>query len=71
MTIFTIILVLLFVVGIPYLIYEAFIDDGGYITKLFSQIIGKDDRPIDKAHKCENSPVPDRDPNCHPDPPPS
>lgn len=49
MTIFTILLVLLFVVGIPYLIYEAFIDDGGFVNRFMSDQKAKQDDPINQA----------------------
>lgn len=46
MTIMTIFLVLLFLIGIPYLIYEAFIDNGGFVLNLFNGIKEKQDDPI-------------------------
>ena len=49
MTIFTILLVLLFVVGIPYLIYKAFIDNGGFISRFMEDQKAKQDDPIDQA----------------------
>jgi hypothetical protein len=45
MTIFTIILVLVFVVGIPYLIYETFID--GWLDKLINDFTSEQDKPLE------------------------
>ena len=51
MTIFTIFLVLIFVIGIPFLIYKAFIDKGGWVPNTFNNIRDKQDRPIEEAQK--------------------
>lgn len=49
MTIFTIFLILIFCVGIPYLIYIAFIKKGGWIPNTFANIRDKQDDPLNNA----------------------
>lgn len=49
MTIFTIFLVLIFCVGIPYLIYKAFVEKGGWIPNTFANIRDEQDKPLDDA----------------------